>query len=335
MRVGEDRSSKSEVQSSKIKSEEDAGNSLHFTGLESVGRARPANPKRRAKHALLWSLCAAILQAAAVLAIGGCRSGLTVSVHRVIVPTADRLQSDSPLGRRVATAAADLQEFVECAAAAEGAARRLADEDADWKGPLSRYQETVRQAREEGARLLSRCRSLFSESAEASHSADALGLGFDAQVVLEGVHSFFATSAAQLRTLQEDVCGIPSLASLCVMGGAPNKCGIQEIIALAGAAQARSRPGAMGMTRTDVYEINPSDPNYRRIFAAGGAQISKEPITEARIDAIGESALMIVLEHAGQVRVYQVSNDPTRITRNVAMLVDKATAAVAKFAAAE
>jgi hypothetical protein len=99
----------------------------------------------------------------------------------------------------------------------------------------------------------------------------------------------------------------------------------------------KMRAGFMGAVASDVYEINPSDPKYRLIFsnqnALAGPPVHWEPFTSAKVGVTGDSSVMIVMEHLGQVRVYQVSNDPSQITRNIALIVSKASGAVAKFSA--
>ena len=77
--------------------------------------------------------------------------------------------------------------------------------------------------------------------------------------------------------------------------------------------------------------INPSDPKFDDVLDSE-REFGVEPITQATVGVTGDSALMIVLEHPGQVRVYQLSMDPTQIVRNIALIVSKAVQAAAKFA---
>ena len=93
---------------------------------------------------------------------------------------------------------------------------------------------------------------------------------------------------------------------------------------------------------TDIYPINPSDPKYEEILKSRSPILavllapfwqntSLETITEAHVAVSGDSAIMLVMEHPGQIRVFQVTMDPTQITRNIGMLISKATTATAKF----
>ncbi|MBN1343843.1 MAG: hypothetical protein JXQ73_14260 [Phycisphaerae bacterium] len=103
----------------------------------------------------------------------------------------------------------------------------------------------------------------------------------------------------------------------------------------------RADPGFGGFMTTDVYVVNPSDPKYEEVLGCcepkgkwlcgKRRRLGLEPITKVSLGASGDSALMVVMEHPGQARIYQISNDPTVLARNVAMLVSKATAAAAKF----
>ena len=103
-----------------------------------------------------------------------------------------------------------------------------------------------------------------------------------------------------------------------------------------------AEPKFGGFVSTDIYPINPSDPKYAEILKSQspiGAVLlapfwqntSLETLTDAKVGVSGDSAIMLVMEHPGQVRVYQVSMDPTQITRNIGMLISKATAATAKY----
>jgi len=100
-----------------------------------------------------------------------------------------------------------------------------------------------------------------------------------------------------------------------------------------------------GFVATDVYLVNPSDPKYVDILKTRGPwhslfkevfwqDVSAESFTKASAGVTGDSAIMFVMEHPGQVRMYQVSLDPTQITSNIGMLVSKAAAAGAKYMSA-
>ena len=64
----------------------------------------------------------------------------------------------------------------------------------------------------------------------------------------------------------------------------------------------------------------------------GFVELSQQPLTNVRTSVSGDSSIMVVIEHPRQARVYQVSNDPVQLTRNISFLVTKASAAAARFA---
>jgi hypothetical protein len=86
--------------------------------------------------------------------------------------------------------------------------------------------------------------------------------------------------------------------------------------------------GFGGFTTATVYEINPSDPQYRYLLQDKDDVLeSKTPLTSAHADALGSNSVMIVMESPGQVRVYHVANDPTQVVQNVGLIMEKATLA--------
>ena len=78
---------------------------------------------------------------------------------------------------------------------------------------------------------------------------------------------------------------------------------------------------------TSVYEINAADSVYGQIASCPSDLVARRPFSSAKAGAMGDASLMLVMESPGQVRVYQVSNDPTQLTQNIALIVQKATAA--------
>ena len=111
---------------------------------------------------------------------------------------------------------------------------------------------------------------------------------------------------------------------------------------IAARALSSVKPGFGGFMSTDVYSINPSDPKYAEILKTHGPwhslgkslvwqDVSAESLTKASAGVTGDSAIMFVMEHPGQVRMFQVSLDPTQITSNIGMLISKASAAGAKY----
>ncbi len=86
-----------------------------------------------------------------------------------------------------------------------------------------------------------------------------------------------------------------------------------------------------GFHSVGIYKINPADPAYKKILTARTIKLSEEPITGPSTQGLGDLSVMIVQEKPGQFRLYQISNDPTQLLKNVALLVNKATAAAAKY----
>lgn len=101
--------------------------------------------------------------------------------------------------------------------------------------------------------------------------------------------------------------------------------------------------GFGGFVTLGVFELRPSDPNYDFVLSAKNGRLPKdegraksgyvlpEPLTGASASFDGDSSLIFVMESPGQIRVYQVESDPTALLRNVAILVQKAVSAAAKF----
>lgn len=96
--------------------------------------------------------------------------------------------------------------------------------------------------------------------------------------------------------------------------------------------------GFGGFRQLGVYEINLSDPNYRLLFGADEedkpAKVSTSPVSLVQVDASGDSSIMVIAESPGQYRLYQLTNDPTQLARNIALIVQKITVAALKFATA-
>jgi hypothetical protein len=88
--------------------------------------------------------------------------------------------------------------------------------------------------------------------------------------------------------------------------------------------------GYGGYRQLGVAEIDPSDPMYRRILGTE-TPVSVQPLTRQVVYVAGQSSSMVVQENPGQVRVYQISNNPTQIMQNIALISDKALAAAAKY----
>jgi hypothetical protein len=87
--------------------------------------------------------------------------------------------------------------------------------------------------------------------------------------------------------------------------------------------------GFGGFATIGVFEINAADPIYRKILKR--PVLTREEFTQASANIGGDSSIMLVMESPGQTRVYQVQNDPTQLVRNIAILIQKATAAATKI----
>jgi len=93
-------------------------------------------------------------------------------------------------------------------------------------------------------------------------------------------------------------------------------------------AAERDRPGFGGFHQAGVYRINPGDPNYDAVLKA---KAIGSPLTSVSVAVTGDSGFMIVQESPGQMRLYELTNDPIALTRNVSFIVDKVLQAAVKF----
>lgn len=96
----------------------------------------------------------------------------------------------------------------------------------------------------------------------------------------------------------------------------------------------RSSPGSAGFggfRQSGVYCINPGDPMYDAVLQAAPAA---NPLTSVTTRATGDTAVMIVQESPGQLRLYQISNDPVSGMRNATLILDKVLQAAVKFGSA-
>lgn len=88
------------------------------------------------------------------------------------------------------------------------------------------------------------------------------------------------------------------------------------------------RPGFGGFRQAGVYVINPGDPAYEAVLKAKPAP---NPLTSVTVRATGDSGIMVVQESPGQMRLYQLTNDPISLMRNVGFILDKVLQAAVKF----
>lgn len=93
-------------------------------------------------------------------------------------------------------------------------------------------------------------------------------------------------------------------------------------------AVSQSRPGFGGFQQAGVYRINPGDPHYDAVLKA---KAIGSPLTAVSVAATGDSGFMIVQESPGQMRLYELTNDPIALTRNVSFIIDKVLQAAVKF----
>ncbi len=93
-------------------------------------------------------------------------------------------------------------------------------------------------------------------------------------------------------------------------------------------AVSRSRPGFGGFQQAGVYRINPGDPHYDAVLKA---KAIGSPLTAVSVAATGDSGFMIVQESPGQMRLYELTNDPIALTRNVSFILDKVMQSAVKF----
>jgi len=96
-------------------------------------------------------------------------------------------------------------------------------------------------------------------------------------------------------------------------------------------AASRTRPGFGGFQQAGVYRINPGDPHYDAVLKA---KPIGSPLTAVTVAATGDSGFMIVQESPGQMRLYELTNDPIALTRNVSFIIDKVLQAAVKFGVA-
>ena len=87
-------------------------------------------------------------------------------------------------------------------------------------------------------------------------------------------------------------------------------------------------PGFGGFRQAGIYVINPGDPAFDAVLRAEPAP---NPLTSVRVRATGDSGIMVGQESPGQMRPYQLTNDPLSLMRNVGFILDKVLQAVVKF----
>lgn len=282
---------------------------------------------------------------AVVLAGAGCRSSLEVKVERVLGVSSTALRPDSRLGVALQDAINHLSEYERISARvqtnSETGASALASNPGDASmatdsessraiSALGKHFETTGSSARE---LREKCERYLGSTDITADVAAAIATVNEA--------SSFLRDAASKARAAETKRAVDALQTR-----APDSA--REVSAALAALEessiARVSPyvGFGGFASTDIYCINPSDPKYQEalndrdpftgfVRMLGFSNVSYEKLSEAQVDVAGDSSVMLVMEQPGQVRVYQVSNDPTQLARNVAGIVSKAASAVAKY----
>lgn len=297
-----------------------------------------------------------VLAIISTVLVTGCQNKLHVRIEKVV--GVQSLNPDSELGRQIEEAGAALEdifgtitdaqirldEFIDVFPRKER--RKLKNETLEWRDVLKEIGNQARALREEcEACLYGRC----------SHK-----MKLDPRATLRNIRRF-AEKQAEIKSDWEDTFGklailqdYTTYMNLSDEEFSPeNKKKLEsaktnleavltEISSSAGLALRASAMAFGGFKSTDVYPINPSDPMYAEILKSQSpiwavikvpfwSNTSLEPMTETWVGVSGDSAIMVVMEHPGQARVFQVSNDPAQITRNIGLLISKATSAAAKY----
>lgn len=282
----------------------------------------------------------AVLFLSPVLLVGCGQNSLKIRVDKVQGVSSTRLDPNSRLGRQLDEAIADLGLLVDQCNEADSAMDSFKglygpDEQEIVEDALGGYREVVDITRRRALELKVEVREYFNRG-EISEAAS------DIRMTLRRISAFFDEAKDRFATWAAAFKRSNAFSRLFEFGGAsPTEVAtrgdqardishaFQRMQTVAAEAEKPS-PGFGGFQATDIYAISPSDPLYDKILAKD--QGSAEPLTLVKVDVTGDSSIMLVMEHPGQFRVYQVSNDPTQITRNIALVVSKATGAVAKFA---
>jgi hypothetical protein len=298
-----------------------------------------------------------LLLAVLVLAIsGGCQNTLELRVQRVCMPDETELQPGSRLGRALTRSVSNLREVVEYAEAFDAAHARLLEAVSDTKQAAS-FRPALEPLHRRVGEIRIRAESLIAEAQGHFDQPNAVNHKPEIRQTLSEVEEFFEADGRELGSYWAQMARLPVLEMIArpkppdasaaaavdaeerelaanVTSEASKAAAEVDVVASRGRQDAQ--PGFGGFVATDVYEINPSDPGWARVFGSRWRRprLSREPITRASLGVSGDSAVMVVAEHPGQMRVYQISNDPTQLARNVSLLVGKAAAAAAKFAAA-
>lgn len=280
-----------------------------------------------------------------VLAGGGCQNSLRVRVEKV--RGVSSVSRESRVGQTLEEAIENLTRVKEQCTALD---RSLSDyvlgfpedqREAELSH-VSGYQTVLSQTKAAAESLIAECESAF-------RPASADGVVVVPRATLRKARDFLDQTASNMVSWRTTLAKFQHLQQLSAevdrglkkvtaekkaeaKRGADVWSDLSNLLAAAEEGAKRTKVGFGGFMTTDIFVINPSDPKYQEILGKPG--LTTEPLTEASVAASGDSAIMLVMENPGQVRVYQVSMDPTQITRNIGLIVSKATAAAAKYAGA-
>ncbi|NOS99852.1 MAG: hypothetical protein HOP29_04425 [Phycisphaerales bacterium] len=268
----------------------------------------------------------------------GCQNRLSVRVEKVLGVSSTRLDPDSRLGRQLDAAIVDLTNISARRAEFVRARDTFLDksESAELRDAKAEILTGVSQSYDEIAEnagtLRAQCEGYFGLEDVALSSSEL-------RTTLRRVRQFLYESRARASLA---VDALKQTSTFKELGEELTEA--VEGMRIAIEAADEPSPGFGGFVSTDIYPINPSDPKYRDILNSSSPweplkwllwkrNLSVELLTKAEVEVSGDSSIMLVMEHPGQYRIYQISNDPTQIARNIALVVSKATAAMARFAA--
>lgn len=278
----------------------------------------------------------------------GCQNTLELRVQRVCLPEDTQLRPNSSLGAALTKSVENLEKVVQYGQAFDSRYREFVNglsqrHRAIFEPALAAYVDRVKEIQQEASELAQTCRAYFETS-------DATGQKAEIKRTLNEITALFGQDVRELQSLWAQAKQVPSIRALttaeppgddrAVADAMEAQAGFRQcdaasrkVTGLASRGVQDAKVGFGGFVATDVYEINPSDPGWARVFGSrrGGSRVSREPISRVSLGVSGDSAAMVVAEHPGQMRVYQISNDPTQLAGNVALLVSKAVAAAAKF----
>lgn len=271
-----------------------------------------------------------------VIVLGGCaQNELSVCVERVVLDDegAAQLREDSRYGRMVLATVGAMQECGENYYLMRRALEAASEEDDAITAYAAEIVNRLGEGENEFDRQIGELMGLFEEP-DATGMAPRINWMLMRAKLLLGVEATWMGS--QLEDLARDVelkeTAAKRFRELKDREGRK----LEDVLELSkriaiGAAEDIRRIGFGGFLTVGVFEINPADPMYRKILAAECVTLSCDSFTCVRARIDGDSSIMFVMESPGQIRIYQIQNDPTQLLRNIAILIQKATAAATKM----